>query len=228
MYRKLILILSPLLIYCSIHAQSDSITKNAYKLFAQSQIDSLKSHGCVILILRSNSRSIKAYENAGKTKLAEEMKKEVRITNKFLVRAFYKNWSFCPVYFILGDSLKSFLADNTARVFTDTTLRLDTNIQCIQKFRLFIEYGTLYEVQNKESDWQPSSFKSDVVGNIDPSNGTPVVEDALVVKDANLFQFRYPFPYFAQVKFGIKTVEQSVIRLCDRFWNFYNKSMVEK
>ncbi len=228
MPQKLIYILFSIVFCISIQAQKDSSSINKYKIFAQTHIDSLKKQGCIILVLRSNSRSINAYVKAGKTKLAEEMKKEVRITNRYLVRAFYKNWSFCPVYFIQGDSLQSFMKKPEARVFTDTTLKPDPNIVCQQKFRIYIEFGTLFEIQNKDSDWNPSSFKSEWIGNLDPANGTPVVEDALVVKDANLFQYRAPFPYFSQVKFGIKTVEQSVIRLNDRFWNFYNKMVSQE
>jgi hypothetical protein len=231
MKRWNILILSTCMLFCvlGLFAQNtsgmskDSARIGAYRNFAYGQIDSLKKQGALIVVLASNSRRIEAYEKAGKKKIADEMRAETAFTNRYLIHAFKTRFSFCPVYFIAGEKLNEFRKGKTSGVFTDSSGKIDANITFTKPFYMIVEYGTVFEIQNKKSDWEPGKFKPETVGNLDPADGSPAAEECLVIKDRQLFQYRFPFPYFAQVKFGTKTMDGVVERLNVRFFNFYQR-----
>jgi len=204
-------------------AKKDSVRISAYRSFAYGQIDSLKNQGALIVVLASNSRRIEAYEKAGKRKIADDMRAETALTNRYLIHAFKTRFSFCPVYFIAGEKLNAFRKGNINGVFTDSSGRIDASISFNRPFYMLVEYGTVFEIQNKKSDWEPGKFKPENVGNLDPAEGSPAAEECLVIKDRQLFQYRFPFPYFAQVKFGTKTMDSVVERLNVRFFNFYQR-----
>jgi hypothetical protein len=96
----------------------------------------------------------------------------------------------------------------TSGVFTDGSGKIDPAIQFDKASYMFS--GIWYGIRNsgmKRADWDPGKFKPESVGNLDPADGSPAAEECLVIKDRQLFQYRYPFPIIAQVKFGAKTMD---------------------
>lgn len=205
----------------SIFSQVQKSSIESYKTFATAQLDSLKNNGALIVILKSKTRAIEAYENAGNKAVAKEMLDKLQIQNKKIVRAFRQYWTFCPLYFVYSKNLVDIHSGRRDSIFVDTTMQINNNISLEKPFYIFFDYGTFYEIQNKSHDSAPSKWKDDQYKNFDPSEGIPVKSDCIVVKDKKMCQFRYPFPDYAQTWGTNNGIKRAAEILNTRFKNAY-------
>lgn len=188
-----------------------------YKQFAKLQLDSLKTNGAVVVLLRSKSRSVEAYEKAGNTALAADLMKQINKQNKTLYVSYKMGWNQCPVYFIYNHQLKELQNGVRSGIFVDSTMSTSNTITLTQPYFIILDYGSFYEVQNREYNDKPGKWKSDSYQNYDPNEGTPVKSDCIVVKDRYMKQFRYPFPDYIQTWGTNNGIKKAVATLNNRF-----------
>ena len=201
LFTGLIILCFELLLSKPIHAQLQIAQKdelNEYKKFITLQLDSLKNNGTLIVILKSKSKAIEAYEKAGNTKVVNEMMADNLKLNTLLYKSFSRYWTFCPIHFIYANDLKTFASNPAAKVFLDSNLKYDTAIQLKVPFFLYLDYGNYFEKQVGIYDTKPGSWKAKEYTNFDPSEGVPVKRSCLVIKDKEFKLFRVPFPAYAQ------------------------------
>lgn len=200
-------------------AQGKKELLEKYKTFATAHLDSLKNQGAIIVLLKSKSRAIEAYEKAGNQKVADEMMEHNNILNKRLIKAYKMYWNFCPVYFMYNKDIEAFNNGQRDSIFLDSTLHTSTSIHFTKSFYIFHDYGTFYEIQNKEHDTAPSKWKIDSYKNFNPSEGVQVKSDCIVVKDKMMYQYRYPFPDYVQTWGSMSGIKKAIELLNSRFIN---------
>ena len=62
-------------------SQKQKDTTNTYKYYARQQLDTLKKQGAVIILLKSKTRAMEAYEKAGNLKLVNELTEKMNKQN---------------------------------------------------------------------------------------------------------------------------------------------------
>lgn len=202
-------------------AQTQKDAVESYKMFARMHIDSLKKNGAVLVILKSKSRAIEAYEKSGNTKVANEMMEKLQVQNTRMMKAYRSFWNFCPIYFIYSNELNAFNSGVRDHIFVDSTMKISSTIQMQAPFYIFHDYGTFYEVQNKSHDSAPGKWKNTEYSNYDSSEGVPVKSDCIVVRDKLMRQYRYPFPDYIQTWGSLTGLKKAIEILNARFTNTY-------
>lgn len=180
---------------------------------AFTQIALLKN-GALIVRFRTQDRKIEAYRNAGNIKLANQLEKELSDFNKALAQAFKTYYQFSKVYFMYPADYSRFLAGDTAGYFYNYNMVLDTSIAIDRLDDFFIcEYGPVYA----EDIIDPNNARTKVV------TSTPMLQDALVIKDTDLDQLLTPFPNHVSIR--LKTIEKSVENLDRNLQKFFNRAL---
>jgi hypothetical protein len=205
------------------YGQKEPSAKEKYKDFAILHLDSLKKNGALIVILKSKSRAVEAYEKAGNTKIAEEMMNNIKKQNRYLYKSYIAFWKFCPVFFIYAKDLDDFNKGKRTNIFVDSTYNINNDITMNLPFYIFNEFGTYYEVQNKDHDYAPGKWKNTNYENYDPSTGIPVKSDCIVVKDKLMRQYRFPFPNYVQSWGSLPGMKKAVDNLNNRFKTAFEK-----
>lgn len=166
--------------------------------------------GFLVVKLKFNERSIEAYRNSGKKKIAERLEAEQRKLNLEILQAFRKMFDFCPVYFIRASDCTRF-ANGEKIIFLDDSLKPSANIIPPDSFYVFAEFGTLLE--NERTDL--NSFKG---VKTTQEGSTPVSYTAIFMTDKNHRQLREPFPFKVIVRFNM--LDKAVERLSRHLDNF--------
>lgn len=211
----------------NLQAQQQDTSFLSYRSFAAYELKELKSNGALVVILKTSNKSAAAYRKAGKTELADKIEDNLTSNSNLLYRAFTQNFKFCPVYFILGDSLTAFQKGKRSNIFVDSTfsvnpvLGLKNDTKCV-----IANLGAVVHKIDNGGTFEPVGFKSEVVGNIDPNEGYTTAEEALVVYDLEMKQYRWPFPYYVAMKFGVKYASSAVERLQKKFEKSYEDLVV--
>lgn len=180
---------------------------------AFTQIALLKN-GALIVRFRTQDRKIEAYRNAGNIKLANQLEKELSDFNKALAQAFKTYYQFSKVFFMYPADYSKFLEGDTVGYFYNYNLELDTTIAIDRLDDFFIcEYGPVYA----EDIIDPNNARTKVV------TSTPMLQDALVIKDTDLNQLLSPFPNHVSIR--LKTIEKSVENLDRNLQKFFNRAL---
>ena len=148
--------------------------------------------GLLIVRLNFRERSIQYFRESGKEKKAFEMKLQQDSLNTELMRAFKRNYTFCPVYFIRSDDYSLFREGRrdillNSRLQRDSSIHLPSNLPFY-----FLDLGDLmgnalideYHYRNLDKT-APSS--------------NVVAHNTLVLKDSSLTQLSPPFPYYIKI-----------------------------
>lgn len=197
---------------------NDSTFKNFARYrddVAKAQINALKNGGALLVRLKTNYNAISKLRNAGKADLAAQVERETFLNNKTIVRAYTKNFKFCPVYFFYSNASDSVKRQQLSGILLDTNLTADPTIVCNASFYLIAEMGTLY---------------SSSIGLITEAEAAKAIEKgtgfkdfAIVVKNRYYIQLHEPFPY-SQKGYRMKQYPQFVKKFNDRLQAFYNKN----
>lgn len=164
-------------------AQSKEFKSDRKKAFAQ--IESLRDGGALVLRLSLHKKNADLYRKAGNIKLADKLEKDLRLQNQLLATTFLdESFNFCDVYIIETKDYGRVINGEESGYFLDRDLNIDSSIVLTHKNILFIEVGNVYEVVRRDD----SFLKSEV-------SSTPIVQNALVIKDRNMEQLMKPFPF---------------------------------
>jgi hypothetical protein len=171
--------------------KNDSSYKNFNELrfkVAKAQINRLKNGGALLIRLKTNNNTISKLKAAGNIDLATQVERETQLRNKSIVRAYSKEFNFCPVYFFLSEFSDSVQKQKLNQIFVDSNLTINPTIVCSAKFYLVAEQGFITE--------SSLGFVTEKKANNATERGAPVKEVAIVVKNRYFIELHKPFPYF--------------------------------
>lgn len=182
---------------------------------AKAQIVALKNSGALLVRLKTNANTINRLKKAGNIDLATQVERETQLNNKTIVRAYNKEFKFCPVYFFNSDCSDSVKHKNLENIFVDSTLSINSSIVCKASFYLIAEQGSVYD---SSLGIVPESKASIAI-----EKGTATKEVAIVIKNRYFIQLHKPFPYYQQ-GYSIKKYAEFVKKFNKELQDFYTKS----
>lgn len=181
---------------------------------AKAQIVALKN-GALLVRLKTNANAIQRLKQAGNIDLATQVERETFLNNKAIVRAYLKEFTFCPVYFFYSTYSDSVKQQKLTGIFLDSNLVQSSSIVCNSSFYLIAEQGSVY---NSSLGFVPLSKASTA-----KENGTASKEVAIVVKNRFFIQLHDPFPFY-QNGYAIKKFSTYVRKFNASLMNFYTKN----
>jgi len=155
---------------------------------AKAQINRLKNGGALLIRLKTNNNTISKLKATGNIDLATQVERETQLRNKSIVRAYSKEFNFCPVFFFLSEFSDSVQKQKLNQIFVDSNLIINPTIVCSAKFYLVAEQGFITE--------SSLGFVTEKKANNATERGAPVKEVAIVVKNRYFIELHKPFPYF--------------------------------
>jgi hypothetical protein len=168
-------------------AQGDTLLRSEdQKAIAVEQAEQLQQ-GALVVRLKTKSRNISAYREAGLDEVADRIKEEQRIENNYIVRSFIEYFDFAPVYFIFTSYTDSLLGGVRKGIFLDQNLEIVDSILMDESFFLFAERGPVDRKVYVDDRDLSKGFTYD---------SNPTITDALVIRDSDLNQLFSPFPYY--------------------------------
>ena len=133
----------------------------------------------LIVLLNLNSEKAADYRTIKKYKIADKIEKKLEAKNKLLIKLFTdENFHFCPVYFIEKESYGRIFNNYNERIFLNKELEIDTSIKLKDDNFLFLDFGSVYELDEQGNQL------------------APLLQNALIFKDKDLKQLIRPFPYY--------------------------------
>lgn len=181
---------------------------------AKAQVNALKK-GALLVRLKTNAGTIQKLKTAGKADLATQIERETMLNNKQIMRAYLKNFRFCPVYFFYSSASDSVKHRQLEGIFLDTNLHADPSIVCAASFYLIAEQSTLYS-SSLGLLTEPEAAKA-------IERGTGFKDFAIVVKNRYFIQLHEPFPYF-QKGYKVSQFNDYVKKFNDKLQTFYTKN----
>lgn len=182
---------------------------------AKAQINLLKKEGALLVRLKTNSNTINRLRAAGNIDLATQVERETQLNNKTIIRAYNKEFKFCPVYFFYSDCSDSVKHKSLTGIFLDSTLSINSFIVCNATFYLVAEQGSIYDssLGIVSESQAPKAIEK----------GTAAKEVAIVVKNRYFIQLHKPFPYYQQ-GYSIKKYSEFVKKFNKELQDFYTKN----
>ncbi len=197
--------------------KNDSVFKDFNNLrfkVAYAQINLLKK-GALLVRLKTNAITINRLKKAGNIDLATQIERETQLTNKAIIRAYNKEFTFCPVYFFTSDYSDSVKHKYLNGIFVDSTLSINLSITCNANFYLIAEQGFVYE----SSVGIVSESQAPTI----TETGTASKEVAIVLKNKYFLQLHHPFPFY-QKGYSIEKYSKYVKQLNKDLEAFYSKN----
>lgn len=199
---------------------NDSSYINVHRLkgnVAKAQINALKNGGALLIRLKTNALAIHTLKAAGNMDLATQIERETYTNNKHMVRAYTKQFTFCPVYFFYSTYSDSIKHKSLHAVFLDTNLVIDPSIVCNAQFYLIAEQGGLC---SSSLGLVPESKANNIT-----EKGSEVKTVFAVVKNRYFIQLHAPFPYYQKGSGNkFKNYEEYVKKFNKRLTDFYIKN----
>ncbi len=182
---------------------------------AQAIHDILHLKGNMLIVrLKTNDRSIDAYEKNGKKELAEKLRNENRERNLKILDAFEREFDFCPVLFMYTSSTKDLLAGKQ-NVFLNDKLEIDSNIKLSNCDYYFAEYGTV------RSNTRVDDYRYKGVKHTAPSS-YPASDHCFLISSKDLEQLREPFPFYTLVT--LDGYNKGARDLNAGLWRYYQRN----
>lgn len=182
-YMRILISILFLFVAATSFAQESEEYKND-RLKSLAQIQELRD-GALVLRLNLHKKNADLYRQAGNIKLADRLEKELREQNELLALTFLdESFNFCKVYVIDASNYGRVVNGEESGYFLNRFLKVDSTIKLTEKNVFFIEVGNVYEVVRKEGSFVQSEVSS-----------TPVIQNALVMKDKYMNQLIKPFPF---------------------------------
>jgi hypothetical protein len=202
---------------------------NAYKVKAREQINQLKN-GALLVRLTTKEHSLAALRKIGKTKHADELQKKQAAYNLKIIKAFRKNFDFCPVYFFFSNYSTNIRERQFDKViFLNDSLAPDTSIKFTYNSFLTAEFGNIEEDTAKYYSY--ASFESDsnegrhLVSHY--YGGNEMGFGALLIRSDKFIQLRRPFPYYVRTfdSLPIERSEDEAVKMMNKEMHaFYKQS----
>ncbi|MGK0364687.1 MAG: hypothetical protein ACI85O_001745 [Saprospiraceae bacterium] len=184
-------------------------SSSCYKTFkerAKSQINQVKSDGCIFVRLRTSQNKINKLREFGYHKDADLEVEKIVKENKDLVDAFNRHWDFSKFYFFSsGESVKIKNGKFNEVGFLGKNMEVDTSIKCD------CSDGLVVDLSRTTSNLEEGS------------NNSGVVLQGLVVRDRSFKQLNYPFPYLSRKYFIIfrRSISTMVKDLNSSFYTYF-------
>lgn len=179
-----------LVLPCTIGAQSDTLLRSDdQKAIAIQQAEQLQN-GALVVRLKTKSRNIEAYREAGLDEVADRIEQEQTAENKLIIEGFRDFFDFAPVYFIFTHDTDSLRAGQRKGIFLNEMLQITDSIEMAASFFLFAERGPVDRKVYVDERHLDKGFTYD---------SNPSITDALVIRDEALNQLFPPFPYYVSV-----------------------------
>lgn len=183
---------------------------------AKAQINRLKNGGALLIRLKTNSNTISKLKAVGNIDLATQVERETLLRNKNIVRAYMKEFNFCPIYFFLSEFSDSVQKQKLNQIFVDSNLIINPTIECSAKFYLVAEQGFITE--------SSLGFVPEKKANNVTERGVPVKEVAIIVKNRYFIQLHKPFPYFQKGYSLKKNYGNYVKKFNNQLKEYYSKN----
>ncbi|MCS6819033.1 MAG: hypothetical protein RMJ53_07620 [Chitinophagales bacterium] len=183
------------------------------KAEANNLIKKLRDGGALIVRLKSRTKAVNAYRQAGKLEVAERILQDDAKLNKKIVDAFADGFRFCPVYFMYSNQTMQLLKGEKV-IFLNHKLVPDSTIQFNHSFYLFVDFGTAV-VNESAGDY---NYSADYT----KEGTTPGSSESYVILDKDLRQLRSPFPYKVHLNpFDKNPHLKAIERLNKKLFVFY-------
>ena len=227
-FRKLtlfnfLLCLALLIFFCGkiTSAQKQTETLANHKDSAAYFINELKN-GALVVRLKTRKKTIGLYRKSGKEKVAQKIEKEQADINRMIYESFYKHFDFCNVYFIFNHHTNTLLEEGDRNIFLGKNLTPDKETELSEKFYLFLDHGVAYNQYSR-----PVDFKKSDTAKPAGKSPTPMLSDALVIKDQHLNQLRSPFPFYVKIVKNYTKMDLAVKKLNERLHHYFDKCSAE-
>ncbi|MEX2379814.1 MAG: hypothetical protein WD530_03670 [Vicingaceae bacterium] len=170
------------------------------KRIAGRQIRQLRD-GALLVRLKTSAPTIRAMQLKGMHYEAEQTKKQQRMENVTLIRAFEQFYTFSEVRFFMSHDSKKVKAKEFEGIFVNDSLEVDSNLFLRNKKRIIIaEYADIEPdtaVFFSHYEWiQTGDFSMVQVPRYYNSGVNSFI--ALVIRDENFEQLHRPFPYYSR------------------------------
>jgi hypothetical protein len=183
---------------------------------AKAQINLLKNGGALLVRLKTNANTISKLRAAGNIDLATQVERETFIKNKGIVKAYMKEFKFCPAYFFNSEFSDSVKHKKLDHIFVDSNLIVNPSIVCNAKFYLIAEQGAIYE---SSLGIVPEAKAGTAV-----ERGSPTKEVSIVIKNRYFIQLHKPFPYYQKGYSLKKHFTEYVIQFNAHLETYYQKN----
>jgi len=188
------------------------------------QIKEIRNNA-ILVRLKTSENQINALKEMGHNAEAEQLQQKQRTTNLEIVRAFKKNFNFCPVYFFYSSSTYYIKHNNYTGHLLNDSLNADTAVNFKFNKAYIAEFDYIDPDTNyvDRSMYDQKSYKSD--SSISLSNTH--LEEALVLRNSYFTQLKEPFPYYVRMEEWLKrkTYAMAVGIFNQQLYNFFKLSV---
>lgn len=167
--------------------------------------------GALVVRLNFKTKAINALLQAGNSNGASEIRYQQELLNSTIIKAFRKNFKFCPVYFVSYDSSIALVQGRLTGMLLNDNLEPAPSLKLPSDFFLFAEYGMI------ENTIPPDKMNPD-----QETSTRGLMEDALVIRDKEMQLLHDPFPYYVHTG----NWDSRVKKLNKKFDKFYQLSML--
>jgi hypothetical protein len=182
--------------------------------------------GFLLIRLSTREKTVEDLKRMGKTRAAEEIRKEQELKNSKIVAAFKKYFTFCDYRFFYSQYSNEIKNKNFKFLLFDKELKPDANFELAGKNFYVAEFGILQADTAKISKETRLEFNKDFSAEEVPVyyQNTPNKLYALIIKDNQYYQLKYPFPYYVA---GFNT-DRAVKKMNQKLSNYYTKTIGTK
>jgi len=185
------------------------------------QITDLKN-GILFVRLSTREKTVEDLKKMGKTRAAEEIRNEQEIKNKKIVEAFKTNFKFCEYRFFYSQYSNEIQNRNFKFMIFDKDLKPDSDFNLNGRPFFVAEFGVLQA--DTARTFRDTKIQSTANFNVEStpiySQNSPNKIYALIIKDNNYVQLKYPFPYYVNAY----NTDRAVRKMNQKLNSFYNKS----
>ncbi|MCS6934295.1 MAG: hypothetical protein NZM35_03970 [Chitinophagales bacterium] len=207
-------------------APTDSLRE---RMRAAETLRMLKNGGCIIFRLKTNEKSIRAYQDAGRQDIAERIREERKKQNTKIAHAFRQYFTFCKVYFIYASETQHFLSGKPF-VLLNEYLQPDTSQQACRSAFIFGEYGSVSAVPrtgNTTPDGMYYAKPDRILDTVATTyTSSPVTVEGIFFSDSNLNPLQRPFPFVVGVY--LDNYNAAVKALNREFFNAYQRLIINE
>jgi len=153
---------------------------------------------CLLVRLSKNEKAVKAFRDNNKDALADAVIGRQNSTNLEIIRAFKKEFDFCPVLFFYSKHTQNIMDKNFESVeFLDDKLAVDESVNFDGGNFLTAEFGFTSQDTATYFDYETYDSQDQNNGTTSRYHGSPDLRlSALVIMSDQFVQMRQPFPYY--------------------------------
>lgn len=200
--------------------------KKQRKIDSKRQIIELHN-GALLVRLKQKQKSIDGLRKRGNDKLANKIELKQKNRNSYIVSAFKKRFSFCPVYFFYSNDSKYAQTNNLDSIsFLNGNLIADKSITLKDTNFYIAEFG---HIEPEETPtYQSSAYIDKGETRITYNGSSNFSFKAVTIKTKKFKQLKNPFPYYNKESSGTNkraNIDIAVSKLNLKLELFYNKQI---